>query len=159
MPATAQWNAQRERMTHRHSELREFDRELKDLDPLLSLVRAAPHAEDPDLIPGFWHVKRENPIGMDTYLALKSADGGFSEPHSGFIEQLRRQDLQRDGAWDELMKRLTAEEDNRLKAQQETREELKQEFAERYKAHADPGVSMTDTGWTYKKRGRRGRSR
>lgn len=159
LPATAQWNAARERMTARHAELQWFDDQLKEFDPLLSLVRAAPHAEDPDLVPGYWHIKRSNAIGMDTYLVLKGPNGEFSEPHSGFIEQLRKEDLQRAGAWEELMARLEREETASARAQQEAREDMKVEFAERYKVHANPGVSMTNQGkgWKNRAKARKGR--
>lgn len=134
----------------RAGELEWFDAQLKELDPNLTLVRAAEHSTSPDLVPGYWHIHRRNVIGLDTYIAITGPDGEFAEPNSGIIEQLRKDDLQRAGAWEEFEARLDREEESYRRKVLDQRAEMKDEFAGRYKAKANPGVSMADVGWKHR---------
>lgn len=155
LPPVVEWNEQRAKLAERHGALRWFDDALKEFDPLMELVRAPEGSTDPDLIPGYWHIRRRNPIGLHTYIAITGPEGEFTEPHSGVIEQLRKMDLQRKGAWEELMQKLDDEEAASRRKVQETRDDLKEEFADRYKAYANPGVLFGDNKWTWRSKAKR----
>lgn len=145
-----------DRTRERAGWLKHFDAELRKLDQRLSLVRAGTQFTMPGLVPGYWHVKRRNdPPAMDSYLPLMGPDGEFVEPHMGILENLKRQDLQRDGALDELRKREEREREDQEKAKRFRAADRQEEFATRLKAIENPGVSMAP-GWTYRKKGRRG---
>lgn len=126
----------------RAGELNWFDAQLKEMDPHLSLVKASDTANNGLMVPGYWHVHRRNPIGIDTYIAITGPDGEFAEPHSGVIEQLRKDDLQRPGAWEAFEDRLDREEAEYRRKILDQRAELKDEFTGRYKAKANPGVRI-----------------
>lgn len=124
----------------RAGELHWFDQQLQEMDPLLSLVRADERSSHPDLVPGYWHIQRRNPIGLHTYIAITGPDGEFAEPHSGIIEQLRKDDLQRDGAWDEFEARLDREEESYRRKVLDQRAAMKDEFLGRYKSKTTPSI-------------------
>lgn len=151
------YNEQRARLTARHQQLRWFDAQLKEIDPYLELVKASENVVDRDLIPGYWHIRRLNPMGLDTYLPITGPAGEFMEPHSGVLEQLRGGDLQRPGAWERLLAKHDEEERQRQKRIADQRADFKEEFALRYKAKANPGVSFsTAKPWTYRAGARKG---
>lgn len=153
LPPIALYNAEREKLTNRHEHLKWFDVQLKQLDWRLSLVKAAPGAVDRDLIAGYWHIKRDNSEkGMlDTYLPITGPNGEFMEPHTGVLEQLRGGDLQRPGAWEEMIRRHDREEQDRKNRLAAERADFKEEFALRYKAKANPGVSFNSSKpWRYR---------
>lgn len=157
LPATAKYNMERERLTERHEALQWFDRQLKELDPHLELVKASEHVGAPGIEPGFWHVRRTDPVTRwQQYMPLRAHDGRFSEPHSGHLERLRANDLQRPGAFDELKRKWDREDEDRAKELAWTRGEYKQEFLERYKNLSSPSVSFADTakGWRNRARNR-----
>jgi hypothetical protein len=114
--------------------LKWFDRELKDIDPKLSLVKATEGADLPGLIPGYWHVKRENDATVDSYLPIHGPDGEFMEPHSGVFRDLRRADLHRTGALQDIRDRHARKARDRERLRSVWRNDKKQEFAERYKS-------------------------
>lgn len=156
LPPVVQYNLARERLVERHEALRWFDRQLKELDPDLELVRAKEVVDEPGLRPGFWHVKRNNRDTVDRYFVIQGPDGEYMEPHSGFIEYLRSQDLQAPGAWKRLMENQEREERLAERSKVLAREERLQEFADRVKSYESPAVSMAGS-WSYKTSGRRGR--
>lgn len=144
---------EREKLTHRHQHLQWFDHELKMIDWRLSLVRAHDGAVDRDLIPGYWHVKRDNSQhGMaDTYMPIMGPNGEFMEPHAGVLQRLRERDMQRPGAWEEEIARIEREENERKGRLADQRAEFKEEFMYRYKAKESPGVSFSDAKpWRYR---------
>jgi hypothetical protein len=70
---------------------------LQALDPRLDLVFVTDRA-DPEygVKPGRWHVVRKNdPPAPDSYIAIETPEGGYREPDSGVLEELRRRDLWR----------------------------------------------------------------
>lgn len=158
LPASAQYNVERERMAVRHHNLKDFDRQLRELDEHAELVQASEYADAPGIVPGFWHVRRTDPdTGWQAYIALKGPHGEFSEPHSGHLEMLRENDLQAPGGFERLMRRVEAEERERDRHNMWTRDEFKQEFAERYLNKERPSVSFSDVGgWRNKAHARRG---
>ncbi len=75
-----------------------LDRELKQHDSNLGLVwvKSNVHpSEVPDsVIPGRWHVRRNNPIlGVSTYMAITRPDGGYREPDFGVLNEVKKRDL------------------------------------------------------------------
>lgn len=135
LPPIVDYNERRARLAERHEALKWFDRELKELDPYLELIKASESSDEPDLIPGYWHIRRQNPVGIQTYIAITGPAGEFMEPHSGVIEDLRRMDLQRPGAWEEFHRNLSEKESAASRAAEEQREEFREEFMERYRHH------------------------
>jgi hypothetical protein len=125
--------------------LRYFDQQLQAIDPKLSLVKARDEVYDVAMIPGFWHVRRENGADLqDTFLPITGPGGQFIEPHSGVLDGLRSNDLQRPGALDELRKKFDREDAAREAVRQSTRAELNEEFALRYKAKENRSVLFSD---------------
>jgi hypothetical protein len=158
LPPTALYNLEREAMAERHGALRWFDQQLKQIDPALDLVRAAPHASAPGMVPDFWHVRRRNGPGViDSYIAITGDDGGFVEPASWWLERFRADDAWTNGGWDAMKKRWDAREASRARDKENRRVARVEEIAGRIKAIDSPGVSMTDAGaWRYRARARRG---
>jgi hypothetical protein len=138
----------------RHDWLRRFDAELRALDPYLSLVKAQDNATQLGLTPGYWHVKRDNPTTIPTFIALRGPDGEFVEPSSAHLEMLRRSDLQRKGAFDELVKRHDAAAAKAAKLKETQREERVDHMAEIIAHHDNASVSMAE-GWTNSAKGRK----
>lgn len=149
--------SQLEKLNQRHEWLRHFDRELKAMDPHLSLVKASEQATEPGLIPGYWHIKRDNPRTMATYIPLRGDKGEFVEPGSEHLDFLRRNDLQRPGAFKELMERVEATQKAREREQEVKAQQRREEMAERIEAMERPSVSMNGK-WTNSVKGVRGKS-
>lgn len=151
-----EFEKQLEGLNKRHDWLRHFDAELQRLDPYLSLVKASENANQPGLIPGFWHVQRKNPETMPTYIPLMGEKGEFQEPAFYHLEMLRKADLQRPGAFEEFQRR----QDERMRAVErqkaEQAEQRVTEMAERIHHLDVPKVSMSD-GWTNSVRGKKAR--
>lgn len=153
LPASYEYNREREAMAERHGALAWFDRQLKDIDPLLDLVKATDNASAPGMRPGFWHVRRRNPApAIDSYIAVTDPEGEFCEPSSGWLEQFRRDDAWNNGGWDAMAKRWADREAAREKDKERARVARVEEIAGRMKAIDSPGVSMANAGrgWTYK---------
>lgn len=129
-----------------------FDQQLRELDSKLSLVKARDDAPAfGGMVPGFWHVRRANGGGIpDSYLPITDENGGFIEPHSGILEGLRANDLQRAGRLDELRKEWDRRDADREKSMRTFRDDFRDEFLDRYKAHSNPGVLFGDNRWTYR---------
>jgi hypothetical protein len=90
---------QAEMETRRDARIAEaLDRELKAHDPNLGLVwvkTGIPSWEIPEhVIPGRWHVKRENPPPLlPSYMAITREDGGYREPDFGVLMEIKKRDL------------------------------------------------------------------
>jgi hypothetical protein len=134
-----------------------FDQALKEMDPKLSLVKAREDAPRyGGMIPGLWHVRRENGLGQrDTYLPIDDGNGNFVEPHMGILEGLRSNDMQRPGALDDMRKKWDAEQRDHEKRLQAFKDERMEEFKDRYRLHAYGSVSFADTRWKNSAKGRR----
>lgn len=145
---------QLEQLNDRHGWLRHFDAELRRIDPYLSLVKASEAATQPGLTPGFWHVQRDNPETIPTYIPLTDDEGGFAEPTGHHLEVIRRADLQRPGAFEDFKRRQDERVREIEKRREAAAEERRVELAERIAHHEVPSVSMTD-GWTNSVRGRK----
>jgi hypothetical protein len=85
-------------------------------------------------------------------MILTAPDGGFIEPHSGFLDRLRASDLQRPGALEDLQRKEYAKERERQARAQLLRDERVEEIAGRYKALTSPGIRFGDDPWMYRAR-------
>jgi hypothetical protein len=48
--------------------------------------------------PGFFHVRRQNdPPAANTYIPIQTPEGGFREPDSGVLDELRHMDMWKHG--------------------------------------------------------------
>lgn len=151
-----EFEKQLEGLGKRHDWLRHFDVELQRIDPYLSLVKASEHATQPGLIPGFWHVQRQNPETMPTYIPLTDPNGGFAEPASHHLEMLREADLQRPGAFREFQRKQEARVKEMERRKAAEAEQRVTEMAERISHLEVPKVSMSD-GWVNSVRGKKAR--
>lgn len=146
--------SQLERLNERHAWLKHFDRELRAMDPYLSLVKATENATEPGLTPGYWHIKRDNPHDIASYYPLRGENGEFVEPGSEHLEMMRRNDLTNP----ENFKRMVRDSEAHLRRiedqKRERSEQRREEFAERMESYERAQVSMND-GWTNSVKGKR----
>lgn len=157
LPESVLFNLEREQMVERHNALRWFDRQLKDIDPRLELVKASESASAPGMAPGFWHVCRRNEQTIDTYIPITTPNGEFCEPSSGWLDAFRGDDAWNNGGWDAVVKRWHAKDTARARDKENRRVARVEELAGRMKAIDSPGVSMTQAGpWRYRAGARRG---
>lgn len=130
---------------------------LRDLDPLLRMGRARPLAYEPGwgVQPGFYHWVRDNENAAPTVTPITDAGGGFREPDSGVLEDLRRSDLRNPAVFIGLLQQAKAKEVAASADRLAEREERQQEILDRFIAGTRVGVSMnTDTAWTQNHAGR-----
>jgi len=80
----------------RDARIEHFNRELKQVDEHLELIKARDDATAAGLMPGFWHILRHNPGAPPSLLPLTGDDGEFVEPSDRIFTLLREGDLQND---------------------------------------------------------------
>lgn len=115
-----------------------FDKKLKELDPLLELVSALERIDDPQIVPGFWHVRRRNPGVADTYIPLCAPGGGFSEPQEWHLRELDERSTWRHPDLIEKKRKLVEEKAARDRAAD--REDRRGRMLERAKHHLDTKI-------------------
>jgi hypothetical protein len=129
--------------------IREFNGWLKNIDPHLKLVFANEKAQGPGIQAGRWHVCRQAPGCVPTYLVISTngvgVPGGFREPDSGVLDSLRRADSWRR---DLLAEQLAAERSEE-RAKDAHREARRDELAINIKAKTNPGIRFGGS-WTAK---------
>lgn len=152
--AQIDFEQQLETMQERHGWLKHFDTELKAIDPLLSLVKASENSTQSGLVPGFWHIKRDNPATIPTFIPLRNDQGGFAEPNSAHLDLLRRNDMQRKGAFEEFKRQQESINLEKEKANLARADERRVEMAERLESFDRAQVSMKD-GWVNSVKGRK----
>lgn len=142
-------DAVRDRMVDEHiGRAHALDRELKAIDPLLSLVWIKEGADEPGLMPARWHVKRSNPGTLDTYMPITGPGGQYREPDSAVADQLRARDLWRDDVQRALRKHKVDKAEALKRAELEARAAKKEEFATRVKAIQSPAINYDgDRKW------------
>lgn len=143
MPPSVERNRRLEQISPRHRLLEWLDRELKALDPRLSLVRATEGAAWP-LRPGFWHVRRDNfPLTDDTYIPITEPDGTYREPTADVLDWLRARDLWRADNMRAARETYDRDQAARDRAQADRTDERQDEMAGWIKAIGSPGVRVT----------------
>lgn len=144
-------------MVGEHSKLEQWNKELKEIDPYLELVRAHENASAPGLKPGYYHVLRHNPGAPPSLIPVETDEGEFREPDSNLFDQLRHWD-----GWDNRVTRdreVRAQKLERARDRQKAREheERLDEAMLRLKAYNEPGVLFGDNRWTHRAGAKRGR--
>jgi hypothetical protein len=76
-----------------------WNKELKRIDPGLSLVLGAQNAADTELKAGYWHLRKRVPGGVDAYIVLQGPQGQYREPGAWMLEMLQGADM-----WDDRVK-------------------------------------------------------
>jgi hypothetical protein len=134
-------------MVLKHAALKDWNRELKQVDPYLELVFAPEAADAPGLVPGRYHLLRHNPGGPPSLIPLQGPEGEFREPDSSLFQLLRESDLWNDQA--ERARRKTAEALERAKERrrQREREQRVEELVGRAKARFEPSVLVKGVPW------------
>lgn len=134
-----------------------WDRELKKIDPALTIIKAVDDARVPGLKAGYYHIVREVENGPPSILPIVGENGEFVEPTSRILDLLRAGDLQNPRAMAERRRRDDAAERAREKARQDGHEERVEEMLDRWKSMTQTRVSMSrDTPWSQNVQGRRG---
>lgn len=133
-----------------------WNRELKQIDPLLRLVQAREKAHAPGVRPGYYHLWRDNPGAPPWVQPLTGPHGDFVEPNSAMLGVLRASDLQNARAVaDRRRLEMEAErEADRLK--KAGHDERVEGAVELVKSLTETRVSMTDQGWSQNVAGRKG---
>lgn len=137
--------------------IRYWNRLLHDLDPNLGLVFAKPNAFGPGIRPGYWHVRRRNEKGADSYFVIQGRNGEYREMDDAFLQQLREGDFQNTQvlrANDQLAGRR---ERSAERAKETAREARADEIAINVKAQVNPSIAFTDRRWSNRPAGKRGR--
>jgi hypothetical protein len=130
----------------------EIDRELYRLDRHLSLKFFGENASAPGIVPGRWHIRRENPNTIDTYYPLETPDGEYRDPTMNDVEKLKGADLWKgDGMW-RMRRRDLQQREKAERSRQRHDEDRREEIADRIKAIGNPGVSFANQGkgWSYR---------
>lgn len=117
-----------------------LERELRGLDDRLRVVFIEPRAGElhprergPGLIPGRWHVKLFTKP-QNAYFPICGVDWEYREPDLGLVEELKKRDLWRAGALEEIRNAEDAEERARLRAAITEGEQREDEVAAAYRA-------------------------
>lgn len=72
---------------------RYWEKELKRIDPGLELVQASGSADDPELEPGVWYIRKRIPGQVDHYIPLTGPTGARRLPGAWMLEWLDASDL------------------------------------------------------------------
>lgn len=152
---------------HIRSERRHWDPLLQSLDHRLSLrkarsLRDARVPVAPGIIPGYWHVIRKGDGCPDTAWVITSKGlgvfpGDYREMSDDVLDVLRRGDLWNGAVTHEAQTVARRVEESKERARVTRKEARVDDLAINIRALDSPGVSMSDTGWTWKKSGQRGR--
>lgn len=129
---------------------REWNPLARDIDPFLRLGRAhgLAHAPEFNVKPGFYHWVRENPTAAPSIQPITNPSGGFREPDSGFLEQLKESDLQNPRVFAELVQRRALAERAEEASLAAEREDRQSEIIDRYMAATRTQVSTSrDVPW------------
>jgi len=99
-----------------------LEKQLKAIDPSLSLIVAKPGSEDVGLLPGRWHVRKEIPGAADEYWPLVGPNDEYRAPGAWVLEEFQANDL-----WNPRVHRDRKEAKRKLR---EARDRAKQLEAE-----------------------------
>lgn len=81
LPFDAEREQQIDYATSQAREARRLEAELKGMDPHLSVVFVGPRAPGaPGIVPGAWHIRRENAETIDSYWPILNPDGSPAPP-------------------------------------------------------------------------------
>jgi hypothetical protein len=115
----------------------DFDRDLKQIDPHLEIVKAKDQTTVVGLRAGFWHLVRRPP-GHPAYIKPITAnghpEGPYKEPDSSVFEEAMLDDLWNDRARKANRKRMKTAEDARQRRKDREAQDRIAEFGERVKS-------------------------
>jgi len=138
---------------------RQWEPELRKLDPYIRLGRAKPMAYAPELgvKAGYYHFLRDNPGAPPTVAPITGPNDEWVEPDGGVLRKLQENDLQRPGVLRDRLAREARREQEKEREKERELAEWTQEAVERWDAGTRAHVSMSsDIPWTQNTRGRRG---
>lgn len=119
----ASWKAEQANQVHAaEKRLLGLEKELKAIDPSLSLVFAPPGADDVGLLPARWHVKKVIPNAPDEFWPLVGPNDEYREPGAWVLDEFQANDL-----WDRRVHRDRKEAKRKLR---EARERAKRNEVE-----------------------------
>lgn len=146
---TLQFAAVIEQACHQDYVCKAWTKELQRLDPLLSMVRAPDRQiVGTPLVPGAYHVKRDNPGAPPSLIPVLAEDGSPMHPPGRLLEQLKGMD-----SWNtdvaSMQRRIRAAEEDRAEREKLARREERQAaILDQYKAVTNASVSMNpDVPW------------
>jgi hypothetical protein len=137
---------------------KQWEPELRKLDPYIRLGRAKPMAYAPDLgvKAGYYHFLRDNPGAPPTVAPITGPNDEWIEPDGGVLRKLQENDLQRPGVMRERLAREQRREQEQEREQERDLEEWTAEAVERWNAGNRAFVSMDrSTPWTQSARAKR----
>lgn len=145
----AQFTAAVMRGTYQDDLCKQWDRELKRLDPLLTMRRAyEAYVIGTPLLPGHYHLIRENPGAPPSVTPVRGPDGGFAYPPGNLLESLKRCDLQDVRVMAERKREMDRAEYALQRQKEHDREVRQDETMERWRAVSRTQISMNpDMPW------------
>lgn len=67
--------------------------DLKRIDPTLDVVWVGEGADDPEVVPARWHIRKRTAGSIDAYIPLVGPDGEYREPGPWVLDWLTAADL------------------------------------------------------------------
>jgi hypothetical protein len=141
-------------LTDFRESMRAFNRELKELDPYLQLVKAKEDVEPGTALrAGYWHILRHNPDAPPSIMRIQGPGGEYVEPRDNITAIWKMltewMDLQNPAVEFRRKQREAAAEDAARRMEEREREEIEMEAIDRAKAAFCTSVSMTNARpWT-----------
>jgi hypothetical protein len=126
-----------------HSEIAEWNRTLKEIDPHLEIVKAPDNAHHSALKPGYWHIIRHGEGEMPpAVLVHEGPEGEYRDPDSSLLERLRKGDM-----WSSRSMKAETERERKAqraaeRAREREREERVEELYERARHHFIPKIAV-----------------
>lgn len=138
-----------------------WTRELRRLDPLLRMVRANDRPVlGLQLVPGCYHIIRDNPSAPMTVTPICNNEGGYMEPPGSLLDRIKATDLQNKQVERMREKVILAEKAAAEKEKDEDYERICDTALEHWKAGSQVRISMSDhVPWSQNVAGRRGARR
>lgn len=162
VPPKVSKKLQAERMRHEAETLQvletkttldHWDRELRKIDPHLTLVRARERATVAGLKPGYWHIMRTVPGSPPHLIPLEDELGSPRDPGGWMFDKLNEDDLWNDRTQRERRKLQEAAARARDRHKALEVEERKQEVRERLKGYRDESILFSpDVPWRNKRK-------
>lgn len=132
---------------------RALETELKSVfGPEMEVVLVKPTI-DPEytpqnVIPGRWHVRRNNPPpALPTYIPITTPDGGYRDPDSGVVRELADIDLRRPGVMQKMLERTRNDQPHKKRERElhkeQRRDILREDFRAAKRTPGDGGVKRS----------------
>lgn len=130
---------------------RELERELKgvfgpEIEVVLVKANIDPENTPENVIPGRWHVRRNNPPPtLPTYIPITTPDGGYRDPDSNVLAELADIDLTRPGVKQRMMDRTRSDSPHKQRERdlkkEQRHDELKLNFRAAKRVAGDGGLT------------------